>query len=37
MMQYMASRSTIRTKEVRDDGSSIELVVWEVETRENEK
>lgn len=31
MMQYMASRSTIRAKEVRGDGSIVELVAWELD------
>lgn len=30
-MQYMASRCLVRTKEVRDDGSIVEIVVWELE------
>lgn len=30
-MQYMASRCLVRAKEVRDDGSIVEIVVWELE------
>jgi len=30
-MQYMASRCLVRVKEVRDDGSIVEIVVWELE------
>lgn len=29
-MQYMAAEPIIRTKEVRDDGSVVEIVVWRV-------
>lgn len=29
-MQYMAAEPVIRAKEVRDDGSVVEIVVWRV-------
>lgn len=29
-MQYMRARLLVRTKEVRDDGSIIEIVIWEL-------
>lgn len=30
MMQYMKARPLVKTKEVRDDGSIIEIVIWSV-------
>lgn len=29
-MQYMAAESIVRAKEIRDDGSVVEIVVWRV-------
>lgn len=29
-MQYMKARLLVRTKEVRDDGSIVEIVIWSV-------
>ena len=29
-MQYMAAQQIARTKEVRDDGSIIEIVIWQL-------
>lgn len=29
-MQYMRARLLVRTKEIRDDGSIVEIVIWEL-------
>jgi Family of unknown function (DUF6516) len=29
-MQYMKAKLLVRTKEVRDDGSIVEIVIWEL-------
>jgi hypothetical protein len=31
MMQYMAAVPIVRAKEVRDDGSVVEIVIWRLE------